>query len=128
MKVYIDGKYFEKADARISVYDHGLLYGDGVFEGIRVYGGKVFKLRAHVDRLYESARSIGLDIPMTKAAFAEAIRATVRTNRMGDGYLRPIVTRGEGNLGLDPRSCKPRRSSSSPTRSPSTPPSTTTRA
>src|SRR5262249_10007873 len=94
---------YDKAEAKISVYDHGLLYGDGVFEGIRVYDGKVFRLREHVDRLFESARAIKLDVPMTREQFAEAITNTVRANNKKDGYVRPIVTRGAGYLGLDPR-------------------------
>jgi branched-chain amino acid aminotransferase len=105
MKIYINGEFYDKADARISVYDHGLLYGDGVFEGIRVYNGKVFRLREHVIRLFESAKSINLEIPMTRLEMAEAIRETVRVNEMINGYLRPLVTRGVGNLGLDPRTC-----------------------
>lgn len=106
MKIYLNGAFVEKAEACISVYDHGLLYGDGVFEGIRVYNGRVFKLKEHVDRLYDSAKSIRLAIPMPKRQFAEAIQKTVAVNEMENGYLRPIVTRGEGTLGLDPRSCK----------------------
>ncbi len=102
-KVYVNGKLFDKADARISVYDHGLLYGDGVFEGIRVYAGKVFRLQAHVDRLYESARHIQLEIPMSREELAAAITSTVRANNKNDGYIRAVVTRGAGSLGLDPR-------------------------
>src|SRR5471030_207945 len=102
-RIYINGKFFDKADAKISVYDHGLLYGDGVFEGIRVYSGKVFRLRQHVDRLYDSARSIYLEIPMPREQMAEAIISTVKTNDKKDGYIRAIVTRGAGTLGLDPR-------------------------
>jgi branched-chain amino acid aminotransferase len=102
-KVYISGKLHDKADAKISVYDHGLLYGDGVFEGIRVYGGKVFKLQAHVDRLFESARAIKLEIPLSWQQMADAIEQTVAANNKRDGYVRPIVTRGAGTLGLDPR-------------------------
>jgi branched-chain amino acid aminotransferase len=102
-KIYINGKYYDKAEARVSVYDHGLLYGDGVFEGIRVYGGKVFRLRQHVDRLFESARAIYLEIPLTPEQMAEAIVATVRANAKQDGYIRAVVTRGSGSLGLDPR-------------------------
>lgn len=102
-RIYINGKFFDKADAKISVYDHGLLYGDGVFEGIRVYEGNVFRLRQHVVRIFESARAINLEIPMTQTQFAEAIRATVKENNKRDGYIRPIVTRGAGTLGLDPR-------------------------
>jgi branched-chain amino acid aminotransferase len=104
-RVYINGKLFDKADAKVSVYDHGLLYGDGVFEGIRVYAGKVFRLREHVDRLYESARSIHLEIPMPREAMAEAVVSTVKANEKQEGYIRLVVTRGSGNLGLDPRRC-----------------------
>jgi branched-chain amino acid aminotransferase len=102
-KVYINGKYFDKPDAKISVYDHGVLYGDGVFEGIRVYDGKVFKLKEHVDRLFESARHIKLDIPLTREQMVEAIKKTVEVNNKKNGYIRPLVTRGAGYLGLDPR-------------------------
>jgi branched-chain amino acid aminotransferase len=102
-KVYINGKLFDKADAKISVYDHGLLYGDGVFEGIRVYDGKIFRLREHVERLFDSARAIKLDIPLTREQMAEAIKSTVKANNKQNGYIRPIVTRGAGTLGLDPR-------------------------
>lgn len=102
-KIYISGKLYDKADAKISVYDHGLLYGDGVFEGIRVYDGKVFRLAQHVDRLYDSARAIYLEIPLTRAQMAEAITSTVQANAKKDGYIRAVVTRGAGYLGLDPR-------------------------
>jgi branched-chain amino acid aminotransferase len=102
-KVYINGKFFDKADARISVYDRGVLYGDGVFEGIRVYHGKVFRLKEHIDRLYDSARDIYLDIPMGKDKMIEAVRHTVQINNKHEGYIRLIVTRGAGSLGLDPR-------------------------
>ncbi len=102
-KVYINGKIYDKADAKISVYDHGLLYGDGVFEGIRVYSGKIFRLRAHVERLFESARAIKLEIPLSREQMMEAISATVRAAGKTDGYIRPLVTRGAGYLGLDPR-------------------------
>lgn len=102
-KVYINGKLYDKADAKISVYDHGLLYGDGVFEGIRIYDGKVFRLKEHVDRLFESARAIRLEIPMTREQMVEAILATVKANNKQNGYIRPLVTRGAGYLGLDPR-------------------------
>src|SRR5438046_5162804 len=102
-QIYINGKYYDKADAKISVYDHGLLYGDGVFEGIRIYGGKVFRLREHVDRLYESARSIRLEIPMTREQMADAVVGAVQANEKRDGYIRLVVTRGSGYLGLDPR-------------------------
>src|SRR5262245_42113131 len=102
-QVYINGKLFDKADAKISVYDHGLLYGDGVFEGIRVYEGKVFRLKEHVDRLFESAKAIKLDIPMTREQMAKTIQDTVAANNKKNGYIRPVVTRGAGYLGLDPR-------------------------
>ena len=102
-KVYVNGKLFDKPDAKISVYDHGLLYGDGVFEGIRIYAGKIFKLKEHVARLFESARAIKLDIPMTEPEMCRAIQSTVDANQKRDGYIRPIVTRGAGTLGLDPR-------------------------
>jgi len=102
-KVYINGKLYDKADAKISVYDHGLLYGDGVFEGIRIYNGKVFKLKEHVDRLFESAQAIKLEIPLSREQMAKAIQETVNANNKKDGYIRPVVTRGAGYLGLDPR-------------------------
>ena len=102
-KVYIGGRLYEKADAKISVFDHGLLYGDGVFEGIRSYSGRVFRLEAHVDRLYDSARGIHLVIPMTKADMAQAVVDTLKANSLRDAYIRLIVTRGSGSLGLDPR-------------------------
>jgi branched-chain amino acid aminotransferase len=102
-KVYINGKLYDKADAKISVFDHGLLYGDGVFEGIRVYEGKVFRLREHVDRLYDSARAIKLEIPLSREQMAEAITSTVQANSKKNGYIRALVTRGVGYLGLDPR-------------------------
>jgi branched-chain amino acid aminotransferase len=102
-KVYINGKYFDKPDAKISVYDHGLLYGDGVFEGIRIYDGKIFRLKEHVARLFESARAIKLEIPLSPTQMIEAIQATVNANNKHNGYIRPLVTRGAGYLGLDPR-------------------------
>ena len=102
-KIYINGKLLDKANATISVYDHGLLYGDGVFEGIRIYGGRVFRLPQHIERLYDSARTICLDIPLTPVQMAEAITATVRANAKQEGYIRVVVTRGAGHLGLDPR-------------------------
>src|SRR6516164_9162800 len=104
-RVWINGKLFDKADAKVSVYDHGLLYGDGVFEGIRVYAGKVFRLREHVDRLYESALAISLEIPMNREAMADAVVATVKANDKHEGYIRLVVTRGPGTLGIDPRRC-----------------------
>src|SRR6059058_1910158 len=97
-KVYINGKYYDKSDAKISVYDHGLLYGDGVFEGIRIYDGKIFRLKDHVDRLFESARAIKLDIPLSRPQMMEAIQSTVAVNDKRNGYIRPIVTRGIGTL------------------------------
>jgi branched-chain amino acid aminotransferase len=106
MKVYINGKFYEKKDAKISVFDHGLLYGDGVFEGIRVYNRLVFKLQEHLDRLFESAHAIMLDVPLPKEKIIEAVISTLKENRIEDGYIRLIVTRGEGDLGLDPRKCK----------------------
>ena len=102
-KVYINGKLYDKADAKISVYDHGLLYGDGVFEGIRIYNGKVFRLKEHVDRLFESAQAIKLEIPLSREQMVKAIQDTVNANNKRDGYIRPVVTRGAGYLGLDPR-------------------------
>lgn len=105
MKVYIDGKFYDKKDAKISVYDHGLLYGDGVFEGIRVYHGKVFRLKAHVERLFESARAIGIKSPWTQREVAQAILDTVKQSP-GCEYLRPLITRGVGNLGIDARKCE----------------------
>jgi branched-chain amino acid aminotransferase len=102
-KVYVNGKFFDKSEAKVSVYDHGLLYGDGVFEGIRVYSGRVFRLREHVDRLYESARHIWLEIPLPRDQMIRAVEDTVRANNKQDGYIRLVVTRGAGSLGLDPR-------------------------
>jgi branched-chain amino acid aminotransferase len=104
-RVWINGKLFDKADAKVSVYDHGLLYGDGVFEGIRVYAGKVFRLREHLDRLYESALAINLEIPMSREAMADAVVATVKANDKHEGYIRLVITRGPGSLGIDPRRC-----------------------
>jgi branched-chain amino acid aminotransferase len=104
-KVYMNGKLHDKSEAKVSVFDHGLLYGDGVFEGIRAYGSKVFRLREHIDRLYESARHILLEIPMSREQMIDAVVQTVQVNNKPDGYIRLIVTRGVGNLGLDPRKC-----------------------
>jgi branched-chain amino acid aminotransferase len=103
LKVYIGGKLYDKADAKISVYDHGLLYGDGVFEGLRSYSGRVFRLEPHIDRLYDSARAIHLRIPMTRADMARAVVDTLKVNNLVDAYIRLVVTRGAGSLGLDPR-------------------------
>jgi len=102
LQIYINGQFFNKEDAKISVYDHGLLYGDGVFEGLRAYSGKVFRLQQHLDRLYESARAIMLQIPMTVEALACAVNETVAKNSLKDAYIRLVVTRGSGALGLDP--------------------------
>ena len=106
MKVFIDGKYCEEQDAKVSVFDHGLLYGDGVFEGIRAYNGRVFKLREHIDRLFYSAKAILLDLPMTHADLMQATVETCRQNNLRDGYIRLVVTRGVGTLGLNPNKCK----------------------
>src|SRR5882762_3010836 len=106
MNIYIDGKFYNERDAKVSVLDHGLLYGDGVFEGIRAYNGRVFKLKEHIDRLFYSAKAILLEIPMSPAALAKATVDTIRANKLRDCYVRLIVTRGVGNLGLNPRSCK----------------------
>ena len=103
LKVWINGKLFDKAEAKVSVYDHGLLYGDGVFEGLRSYGGKVFRLEDHIHRLYASARAIHLEIPMARDELAEAVVDTLKVNNLSDGYIRLVVTRGAGSLGLDPR-------------------------
>jgi len=105
MKVYINGKFYEKHEAKISVFDHGLLYGDGVFEGIRTYNRLVFKLKEHIDRLFESAHSIMLEIPLSRKELIKAVISTLKTNKLKDAYIRLVVTRGEGDLGLDPRKC-----------------------
>jgi len=104
-QVYIDGQLYSKEDAKVSVYDHGLLYGDGVFEGIRSYSGKVFRMEAHLDRLWNSAKAILLKIPMSREKMAEAIEKTLAVNGIQDGYIRVVVTRGAGSLGLDPNRC-----------------------
>ncbi len=101
-KVYINGTFYEQEDARISVFDHGLLYGDGVFEGLRSYGGKVFRLREHLDRLWESAKAIHLEIPISLPEMTDAVNESLRVNEIDDGYVRLVVTRGVGTLGLDP--------------------------
>jgi branched-chain amino acid aminotransferase len=106
MKVFIDGKFYDQAKAKISVFDHGLLYGDGVFEGIRAYNGRVFKLDEHIERLFCSAKAILLTIPLSHAEVCEAVVATCRKNKLHDGYIRLLVTRGVGTLGLDPRRCR----------------------
>ncbi len=106
MKIFIDGKYYDERDAKISVFDHGLLYGDGIFEGIRAYHGRVFKLKEHIDRLFFSAKAILLQIPMSPAQITRATVETCRVNKIRDGYVRLVVTRGMGTLGLNPKSCK----------------------
>jgi branched-chain amino acid aminotransferase len=106
MKIYIDGKYFDEKTAKVSVFDHGLLYGDGVFEGIRAYNGRVFKLAEHIERLYCSAHAILLPIPMSQQEMIKAVVQTCRRNNLRDCYVRLIVTRGIGSLGLNPHSCK----------------------
>jgi branched-chain amino acid aminotransferase len=106
MKIYIDGQFCSERDATVSVFDHGLLYGDGIFEGIRAYNGRVFKLKEHIDRLFWSARSILLKIPLSHAQMMAAVVETCRRNRVRDGYVRLVVTRGVGTLGLNPNRCK----------------------
>ncbi len=103
--IYLDGQWLDKESARVSVYDHGLLYGDGVFEGMRVYGGRTFRLAEHVDRLYDSAQAIMLKVPITREAMIAATEEGVRRAGLQDGYLRHVITRGVGDLGLDPRKC-----------------------
>ena len=105
MKIYLDGQFVSEADAKISVFDHGLLYGDGVFEGIRMYHNRVFKLKEHIERLYWSAKALLLEIPMTQQEMIDATVETCRQNNLRDGYIRLLVTRGKGTLGLDPRRC-----------------------
>jgi branched-chain amino acid aminotransferase len=105
MKIYMNGKLVPVRDAKISVFDHGLLYGDGVFEGIRAYNGRVFKLAEHIDRLYRSAQAIALTIPLTKEQMMKAVVKTCKANRMTNGYVRLVVTRGVGTLGLNPYAC-----------------------
>src|SRR5581483_2283850 len=102
-KIYINGKFFDKADAKVSVYDHGLLYGDGIFEGIRVYEGRIFRLRRHLERLYDSAKAIKLEMPLSFEQMMAATKEAVDVNEKKNGYIRLVVTRGAGNLGLDPR-------------------------
>ena len=105
MKVFVDGKFVDEKKAVVSVFDHGLLYGDGVFEGIRAYNGRVFKLSEHVDRLFYSAKAILLKIPMSHRAICAAVREACKRNKIRDGYIRLVVTRGAGTLGLDPNRC-----------------------
>lgn len=106
MKIYLNGKLVDEKNAKVSVFDHGYLYGDGVFEGIRSYKRNVFKLKEHIDRLYESAHTLMLEIPLKKEQMAKAIVQTLKANGLSDGYVRVIVSRGRGDLGLDPRKCK----------------------
>ena len=106
MQIYIDGEYFDKDDAKISVFDHGLLYGDGIFEGIRFYNGRVFRLSEHIDRLFVSAKAILLDIGMTHDELIGAVLEAIRRNELKDGYVRLLVTRGIGTLGLSPLGCE----------------------
>ncbi len=105
MKIYLNGKFVEKDEAKVSVFDHGFLYGDGIFEGIRAYNRLVFRLNEHIVRLYDSAQSLMLKIPMTQTQMSAAIVDTLKANNLTDAYIRPIVTRGVGDLGLDPRKC-----------------------
>ena len=105
LKVFINGTLYNKEDAKVSVYDHGFLYGDGVFEGMRSYAGTVFRMKEHLDRLWESAEKIQLTIPMTKEEMSDAVNATLAANEIEDGYIRLVVSRGEGTLGLDPNKC-----------------------
>ena len=105
MIIYIDGKYLPEDQAKISVFDHGFLYGDGVFEGIRAYNGRVFRLKEHLDRLYDSAKTIDLHPPLSKEELVEVICELLRKNKLDNAYIRPIISRGVGDLGLDPRKC-----------------------
>ncbi len=106
MKVYINGKYYEKDEAKVSVFDHGFMYGDGIFEGIRLYNKNVFKLPKHIDRLFRSARAIMLDMPWSKQEIMDAVCDACRVNNLTDGYIRLIVSRGKGKLGLSPFTCE----------------------
>jgi branched-chain amino acid aminotransferase len=106
LRIYIDGNFYDQAEAKISVFDHGLLYGDGVFEGIRFYNDRVFRLDEHIDRLWDSARAVAIDVPMSKSELIAATLETIRQNDLHDGYIRLIVTRGIGSLGLSPESCR----------------------
>jgi branched-chain amino acid aminotransferase len=105
LKIFLDGELVPQEEAKVSVFDHGLLYGDGVFEGIRAYDGRVFRLEQHLERLYRGAHTLMLDIPMSREEMARAVCATCRANEIRDGYIRLVVTRGIGDLGLDPRKC-----------------------
>lgn len=103
--IYLDGEFVKKSEAKVSVFDHGLLYGDGVFEGIRAYNGKVFRLKEHIDRIFAAAKSILLDIPMSKEELTEVVLETCRQNKLQDAYIRLVITRGVGDLGLSPKNC-----------------------
>ena len=105
MQIYIDGEYYSRDEAKVSVYDHGLLYGDGIFEGIRIYSGSIFKLKEHIRRLYLSARALRLDIPMSEENMVRTVEEAVALNNKEEGYIRIVVTRGKGSLGIDPSSC-----------------------
>ena len=105
MKVYLNGKFVDESKAMVSVFDHGLLYGDGVFEGIRSYDGLIFKLEEHIDRLFESAHTIMLKIPLSRTELIDVVKQSLRVNKLRGAYIRLVVTRGEGDLGLDPRKC-----------------------
>lgn len=105
MEIYIDGKWYAKDEAKISVYDHGLLYGDGLFEGIRIYGGKIFKLTEHIDRLFEGAKAIRLDLRLSPSELTAAVEEAVRRNNREEGYIRLLATRGKGPLGISPFIC-----------------------
>lgn len=105
MKVYINGKFYEKEDAKVSVFDHGFLYGDGIFEGIRLYSGNVFRLNLHIERLFKSAKAIMLDMPWTPQEVIDAVCESCRVNNLTDGYIRLVVSRGAGALGLSPKTC-----------------------
>src|SRR5882724_11019149 len=106
LKIWLDGKLVDKDDAKISVYDHGLLYGDGIFEGIRAYNRKIFRAEAHIRRLYDSAKAIRLTIPLSPGDFLAAMEQTIKANDLAECYIRAVVTRGVGSLGIDPKKCK----------------------
>jgi branched-chain amino acid aminotransferase len=105
MLVFVNGEFCPESQARVSVYDHGFLYGDGIFEGIRAYGGRIFRLVDHIDRLFESAKTVGITIPLSRKEVSEACAETLRRNNLTEGYLRLVVSRGSGKMGLDPRNC-----------------------
>ena len=103
--IYLNGEFVESDNAKVSVFDHGVLYGDGVFEGIRAYSGRVFRLKEHIDRIFAAAKAIALDIPMSKAELAEVVKKTCAVNNLKDCYIRLVITRGKGDLGLSPTNC-----------------------